>query len=232
MLTTPGNYDVSVVNANGESNKLTFTVTNTSTSAPHINYISPTSGQVNASVTIYGTGFNSSDTVSFGGTNIGTFNSSNGGITFTIPQYLTPFCPPNAMCPMYMRLVTPGNYDVVVSNTNGASNSAQFTVTSASSNSVSISGLDAPTQLRVGQSGTWTVHASDSSGSVNLSYSVVWGDESYNYPYAMNASSGAVSQTSTFTHTYNTVGTFSPKFTVTNSSGVSANTSASVLVTN
>jgi len=91
-----------------------------------------------------------------------------------------------------------------------------------------ISGLDAPTSLNVGQTGTWTVHASVPGGG-QVSYSIVWGDENY-LPLASNAASAvAVNTSGSFTHAYSKAGTYSPTFTVSNSSG-SAQTSASVVV--
>src|SRR3989344_1360052 len=63
-----------------------------------------------------------------------------------------------------------------------------------------ISGLDAPTSLSVGQTGTWTVKAYDSDGT-SLSYSVWWGDEVY--AQSGNVSSSATqsfTQSATFTH--------------------------------
>src|SRR3989344_263222 len=53
-----------------------------------------------------------------------------------------------------------------------------ITVSGTSSGAPSISGLDAPTSLAVGQTGTWTVRASAPAGT-QLSYSVLWGDEQY-----------------------------------------------------
>ena len=91
-----------------------------------------------------------------------------------------------------------------------------------------ISGLDAPTSLNVGQTGTWTVHASVLGGG-QVSYSVVWGDENY-LPTLMNAASAiAVNTSGTFTHSYSEAGTYSPTFTVSNAAG-SARTSATVVI--
>ena len=56
----------------------------------------------------------------------------NQTITFTVPTSLAPNCPANSACPMYMRLVTPGEYDITVQNANGTSNAIPFTVTSGS----------------------------------------------------------------------------------------------------
>lgn len=116
-----------------------------------------------------------------------------------------------------------------------SSYSGVFTVGgSTSGGAPSISGLDAPTTLSVGQTGTWTVRASvpDQANS-RLSYSVTWGDEAYDGIGSPNAQASAARlQTSaTFTHTYQRAGTFNPVFTVSNGSG-SAQTSASVTVGN
>ncbi|MDO8514314.1 MAG: hypothetical protein Q7S50_02100 [bacterium] len=92
----------------------------------------------------------------------------------------------------------------------------------------SITGLTAPTSLLIGQSGTWTVHATSPSGG-NLSYSVVWGDEPSTA--AADAAAADLRSTATFTHSYASVGTYTPRFKVSNSGG-SSQTSASVTVTN
>ncbi len=87
----------------------------------------------------------------------------------------------------------------------------------------SISGVSGPTTLNAGQSGTWSVTASDPENG-SLSYSAVWGDE------VTAGTSGAVQQTATFSHTYANAGTYYPTFTVTDNSGQSARTSLSVVV--
>ena len=82
-----------------------------------------------------------------------------------------------------------------------------------------ISGVSGPQSLKVNETGTWTVKASDGSGG-SLSYSVDWGDQVY---YATNPSDMArpisIQQSATFTHKYSTSGTYQPTFFVTNSSG-------------
>lgn len=77
-----------------------------------------------------------------------------------------------------------------------------------------ISGVSGPQTLDVNQQGTWTVKASSPNGG-NLSYSVVWGDESV-YPYATTDTAPAMSerQSATFTHSYSQAGTYTPIFTV------------------
>lgn len=92
-----------------------------------------------------------------------------------------------------------------------------------------ISSVSGPSTLQTGQQSTWTVNASDPNNGT-LSYSVVWGDETY-YRYGASVpSTQPVQQTAIFNHTYNTAGTYYPKFTVTNNAGGSSQTSLSVVV--
>lgn len=94
-----------------------------------------------------------------------------------------------------------------------------------------VKGIEGPASLNVGQTGTWTVHASvpDQLGA-QLSYSVQWGDEGL---VAVPTASSPVQQTlqtsATFTHVYQNNGTYKLTFTVSNSAG-SAQTSMSVVV--
>ncbi|MEK7093432.1 MAG: peptidoglycan-binding protein [Patescibacteria group bacterium] len=104
--------------------------------------------------------------------------------------------------------------------------------TPTTSGAPSISGLDAPASLAVGQLGTWTVHASvGNNANTNLRYSVVWGDESV--LDQLNAfagdTAGTLQASALFAHAYANAGTYRPTFTVSNSVG-SAQTSASVRV--
>ena len=105
---------------------------------------------------------------------------------------------------------------------------ATITVTGGTSGGVpSINGLDAPTSLSAGQTGTWTVRASAPSGT-QLSYYVRWGDEP---SYAYSSLQDLIQTSATFTHAYQNAGTYNPTFTVSNSNG-SVQTSASVVVSN
>lgn len=81
--------------------------------------------------------------------------------------------------------------------------------------SVVISGVSGPQKLNIGETGTWTVTASDKSGGT-LSYSVLWGDEKYATPMASGAATMSPQQTATFTHSYALAGVYKPTFTVTN----------------
>jgi PKD repeat protein len=88
--------------------------------------------------------------------------------------------------------------------------------------------VSGPTQLTVGQTGTWQISVRDASN--RSSYFVVWGDEQ-NYAYgASTASLYAVTSTGSLSHNYLTPGTYTPRFTVTNSYGQSATASATVVV--
>lgn len=94
-----------------------------------------------------------------------------------------------------------------------------------------VTGVDGPAALNVGQTGTWTVRASvANNANTNLRYSVIWGDE---LPFAQIQSfanaAPALAMSGTFTHAYQSAGTFKPTFTVANDAG-SAQTSASVTI--
>ncbi|MBI5139317.1 fibronectin type III domain-containing protein [Candidatus Nomurabacteria bacterium] len=78
-----------------------------------------------------------------------------------------------------------------------------------------ISGITAPTVLKTGQMGTWTVKASDPNNDP-LSYSVDWGESSPSI-FKMMTNDEVFVQTSTFTHAYLNPGTYTVKFTVRNS---------------
>ena len=99
------------------------------------------------------------------------------------------------------------------------------------SNDPIISGVSGPQSLNVNQNGTWTVMASSSNGG-NLSYSVVWGDETTYANLSGSVSSTEFKQSATFTHNYSQSGSYIPTFTVTNEKGQSATTSLSVNVGN
>ena len=205
----------------------------------------PTSGPIGTSVTLTGTGFTSNDIVYFGAgtvSNTPASASADGTVlTFAVPQDIGPYCKPGTPCPYFRRLVTPGTYEVSVMNasTSARSNSVAFTVTKSATTTpptpspLSIASISAPTNLLVGTEGTWTVNVdrpSDATG--NLTYSVKWGDEPA-IAAAMSAllgNNGTTQASATFTHTYESAGTFTPIFTVTDSNGHSVKASASVVV--
>ena len=221
-----------------------------STNAANLYYLNPTSGAVGTTVSITGFGFTNSNTVLMDGnvaaqnvpitssiaiactTNPTCHGGINQTITFTIPSALAPYCAPGTACPMYMRLVTPATYAITVQNSNGTSNTLYFTVTGTSAQPLSISGLDTPASLALGQVGTWTVHVNTSLTNQNLHYSVVWGDEATMYSNGIASSPVTTVQSSaTFTHSYSRSGNYTPTFTVTDDSGHSASASNTVVVT-
>ncbi len=95
--------------------------------------------------------------------------------------------------------------------------------------------VDAPSQLSIGQSGTWTVRVvGNTYNGGQLHYSVQWGDENMGgTTYAANSyySAQTVNSSGSFTHVYNVAGTFRPIFTVTDDYGHATQASASTLVT-
>ncbi|MBI5457781.1 PKD domain-containing protein [Candidatus Kaiserbacteria bacterium] len=95
-----------------------------------------------------------------------------------------------------------------------------------------VTGVDGPAALNVGQTGTWTVRATvPNNANTNLRYSVVWGDEGvFDQIRGFGGiAAPALATSGTFTHAYQSAGTFRPTFAVANDAG-SAQTSASVTV--
>lgn len=102
-----------------------------------------------------------------------------------------------------------------------------------------ISGVDAPTVLNVGETGTWTIRATDPQNGT-LQYSVDWGDVLTSISidcipgYICEPNPGAkiaeVQQGSTFTHSYSSAKTYTVRFVVRNSVGLTARSSATVKV--
>lgn len=212
--------------------------------------ITPSSGIVGTTVSITGFGFTSDNMVLMDGsvaarnvpitssiaiactTNPSCHGGINQTITFTIPSALSPNCPVGSMCPMYMRLVTPATYSIVVVNSNGTSNTLYFTVTGATgAQPLSITGLDTPASLSLGQVGTWTVHVNTTTANTGLHYSVVWGDEALMGSGIMMPQTTTVQSSATFTHSYSRSGNYTPVFTVTDDFGHSVSASNTVIVT-
>ena len=213
--------------------------------------VTPSTANVGSTVSITGFGFTSNNTILMDGnvaarnvpitssiaiactTNSTCHGGINQTITFAVPSSLSPYCAAGMACPMYVRLLTPGTYQVTVMNDNGTSASLPLTVTGASTGStLSITGLDAPTTLSFNQSGTWTVRVASTVNAGTLHYSVVWGDENSVGTAAIRSNgSDTVSTTSTFTHSYAKVGTYTPVFTVIDDAGHTVTTSSTISVT-
>lgn len=117
------------------------------TAAARLYSISPGSGAIGTTVSIRGFGFSGANTILIDGMAAArnvpitssmaiactTDPSCHGGInqtiTFTLPESLSPDCPVGSMCPMYVRLLQPGDVTVTVRNDSAVSNGLPFTVT-------------------------------------------------------------------------------------------------------
>lgn len=149
-------------------------------------------------------------------------------------------CDPPRMCPVSLpqyaiRGVSAGSAVMTATYTSGSDTyTAQMKASVISQGAQNlppvISGIKGPTTLKVGETGTWTLQASDPENG-SLSYRILWGDEATTpTPSPAPAANKDVTQTATFTHAYAKAGTFTPTFTVTDDAGLSAKTSASVNV--
>ncbi len=97
-----------------------------------------------------------------------------------------------------------------------------------------ISGVSGPTTLRIGETGTWTVRASDPENE-SVNYYVHWGDEVatswQNSGSQLTQTIPSIQQISSFTHTYAQSGTYQPIFYVSDNVNQTSYTSISVTVT-
>ncbi len=128
---------------------------------------------------------------------------------------------PALVCPVYPQLIcADGTIQSRGTDANGCS--LGYYCSTTQSSAPTIASVDGPATLKTGERGTWTVRASTpSTQNASLKYSVTWGDE-----YMAYASSGVSAQaqqsiatSGAFAHAYSFVGTFSPRFTVSNDSG-------------
>jgi|GEM_PF-4613779 len=94
-----------------------------------------------------------------------------------------------------------------------------------------IKGVKGPTQLGIGEAGTWTIEAYDPERA-SLRYSVTWGDENnYVSPSSPSGREGATNaQTTTLTHSYTRVGSYTVQMTVSDNAGQEAKSSMTVQV--
>ncbi len=96
---------------------------------------------------------------------------------------------------------------------------------------ISITNVSGPNALAVGQTGTWSITTNAAYGST-VSMSVRWGDENmYAYGVASAQSPSYISQQNTFTHSYQSAGTYTITFSVTDQYGRTNSASATVQVT-
>jgi hypothetical protein len=112
--------------------RLTVSVSSSGTAPamPQINLLSPSSGVAGTIVTVYGSGFTpTGNTVVFGQNYIQNISSSNGTVlSFNVPSYINPYCPPGNFCAAYVLPLSQGVYPVSVSTGYGQSNILNFTV--------------------------------------------------------------------------------------------------------
>ena len=195
--------------------------TTANTGALSVSYLSPNSGGVGTSVTVFGTGFSSTNnSVRFGNGIIANLSSIDGrSLSFVVPATLSGYG---------SSQVTPGVYNVSVTNSSGASsNNLQFVVNSYGNNSSapSISNVSSPTSLALNTTGTWIVSFNNPSSYNYSNISVSWGDPVYGaYAVAPQQIYGTGSQQATFTHAYSQTGTYTITFTVSNSAGSNTST--------
>jgi peptidoglycan hydrolase-like protein with peptidoglycan-binding domain len=192
-----------------------------------LSLLSPNSGGVGQSVTVYGQGFSAKgNTVHFGNGIISNLSSHNGtSLSFKVPTELVGY----GNKPIQLT-----TYNVYVTNQQGQnSNTMPFTVTSLAQSGIrpSITSVTGPTSLNSGVQGTWSINV-NAPGNTYVTVDVKWGDE-YVYGYNTQQTSQSYyvsgSQLITFTHTYNTVGNYTVTFTASNNAG-SNTSSASVNV--
>jgi IPT/TIG domain len=101
-------------------------------SGPRITSVQPLAGPVGTRLTIAGSGFDDrANTINFGTSAYANIMSTGGtAIVFVVPAATNPPClnatPP---CAIASGPITPGAYEVSVTNAQGTSNSVAFTVT-------------------------------------------------------------------------------------------------------
>lgn len=154
-----------------------------SDSSLSISSLSPSYGPVEATVTIKGSGFTKNSFVNFDTQRVTPAFINSTTLTFVVPSYVSPYCPPGAVCALYVKEVTPGNYPVTISNGTITSNTVTFIVTSGALSITSIT----PSSGRVGTTVTLT-----GTGFTPTGNKIKFGDlGSENNPaYSLNSSDG------------------------------------------
>ncbi|MBI5470515.1 peptidoglycan-binding protein [Candidatus Kaiserbacteria bacterium] len=194
-----------------------------------ISYLSPQSGAVGTSVTVYGNGFSTGgNSVRFGNGIITNLISTDGhSVSFVVPSTISGYG---------SGTVTLGTYNVSVTNSYGAvSNAVPFTVTSVigGTGAPSITGVSGPVNLNVNTQGTWTITLNNNQMNSYTTTSVNWGDTNV-YGAGLSPVQTSLSQgiqNLTFTHSYAQAGTYTIIFTVTGANGLSNSSSVTVNVT-
>jgi peptidoglycan hydrolase-like protein with peptidoglycan-binding domain len=103
--------------------------------------LSPSFGLPGAQIAINGYGFTQNSTVYFDNQAVTPVFISPNNLIFTVPSSISPTCRPGAMCAMYIRMVTPGNYNVRVFDGTSSSNTVTFTVTDANTDGLSVNSI-------------------------------------------------------------------------------------------
>src|SRR5690606_40561000 len=100
---------------------------------PVISDIDPDSGAIGTEVTLTGDRFREDSVVRFGEGSINNVEVSRDGhaLSFTIPESMGRYCPPDQYCTQIAYDVTPGAYDVRVVSNDRTSEAVTFTVTDA-----------------------------------------------------------------------------------------------------
>lgn len=126
---TAGAYNVSVTNKNGTSGSIVFRVIadTVTPQAPAISSFAPGTGTTGTQVALLGTGFTQDSLVHFGTVTVTPTMPTSGSLIFTVPSSTTAYCSTDFCVPP--TTISPGTYNVWVSNTNGNSNTVVFTVT-------------------------------------------------------------------------------------------------------
>ena len=171
---------------------------------------------------------------------VGSYTTTNNGMEIYPPQF---YCSGVGSCvtkvsgPKGMKLTWNGSCTgdkLPITTIDGNDEYANFNCGTSSNLPPVINGLDAPTTLSVGQTGTWTVKAYDPENG-SLSYSVTWGDE-YKTTIGQNTTSNSsvqqFTQSASFIHSYSSTGVYTVNVTVKDSAGLTSQTNATVNVGN
>jgi peptidoglycan hydrolase-like protein with peptidoglycan-binding domain len=103
-------------------------------SAPTISAITPSTVAIGGTITVTGTNFTADSVLHFSSGAMKPVSIGNAGttMTFTIPEYIGPYCKADMACPAYVMLVSNGVAPVYVENADGTiSNTVQLTITGA-----------------------------------------------------------------------------------------------------
>ncbi len=208
------------VNGSVETNTPALTIVDWARNKPSIVGIDPTKGPVETKVTLTGRKFTDDSIVRFGKGVINDTTVSDDGktLSFIVPDEMDRYCVSYRMCPRIGYDVTPGKYTVRVQNGTRTSNTVRFEVTEPDTHEpLVIEDISGPVALETGEAGTWTVDV-QSEADGNLQYSVKWGDEAPSL-LRMLVADEKTQSSATFSHIYDTPGTYHPEFTVTDTDG-------------